>query len=192
MKLVGYQLRSDFSTKSNTDYIVSRAWKRMWIIRRLKAAGATEQELLEVLRCQVLSVLQFAIPAWTTLLSQYESKRIESVQETGLYLVYGQKYQSYTWALRQAGMLTMRNQRQRIFEKFTRTCLKSPKFSKWFVKSEQGGVATRSEKVNFKPVPARTQAYARSAIPQMVALANTFQLRGATNVKLNSGRIIVI
>ena len=48
MKLVGYKLRSDLSTKSNTDYIVSRAWKRMWIIRRLKAARATELELLKV------------------------------------------------------------------------------------------------------------------------------------------------
>jgi hypothetical protein len=69
MKLVGYKLRSDLSTKSNTDYIVGRARKRMWIVRRLKAAGATEKQLLVVLRCQVLSVLQFAIPAWTTSLS---------------------------------------------------------------------------------------------------------------------------
>ena len=86
----------------------------------------------------------------------------------------------------------MRNQRQRILEKFTRTCLKSPKFNKWFVKSEQGGLATKSEKVNFKPVPARTQAYARSVIPQMVTLANTFELKRAKNVKLNSGLIIMI
>ena len=191
LKLVGYQLRSDLSTKSNTDYIVRRAWKRMWILRRLKAFGATEKEMLEVLRCQVLSVLQFAIPAWTTLLSKYESNRIESVQETGLYLVYGPRYRSYTWALRQADMSTLKFQRQKIFEKFTRGCLENPKFRKWFVASEQAGVATRSKKVQFKPVPARTQSYARSAIPQMVSLANSFKTKGITKVKLNSGRIIV-
>ena len=192
MKLVGYKLRSDLSTKSNTEYIVSRAWKRMWIIRRLKAAGANESELLEVLRCQVLSVLQFAIPAWTTSISQYESNRIESVQKTGLYLVYGPRYKSYTWALQQSKMSTMKIQRQRIFEKFTRTCLKSPKFSKWFVAAEDTGMPTRSSKVRFKPVPARTRAFAISAIPQMVALANTFKTKDTTRVKLNSGRIIMI
>ena len=64
----------------------------MWILRRLKAFGATEKEMLDVLRCQLLSVLQFAKSAWTTLLSQYESNTIETVQETGLYLVYGPRY----------------------------------------------------------------------------------------------------
>ena len=30
MKLVGYKFHSDLSAQSNTKYIVSRAWKRMW------------------------------------------------------------------------------------------------------------------------------------------------------------------
>ena len=37
---IGYQLRSDLRTISNTQYIVKRAWKRMWVDRRLKALGA--------------------------------------------------------------------------------------------------------------------------------------------------------
>ena len=93
MKLVGYQLRTDLRTASNTDYIVRRAWSRMWIIRRLKALGASEQELIRVLRAQVLSVLLFATPAWSTLITAKESARIESVLKTGLYLVYGPRYQ---------------------------------------------------------------------------------------------------
>ena len=92
MKLVGYQLRTDLRTASNTDYIVRRAWSRMWIIRRLKALGASEQELIRVLRAQVLSVLLFATPAWSTLITARESASIESVLKTGLYLVYGPRY----------------------------------------------------------------------------------------------------
>ena len=42
MKLVGYQLRSDLRTISNTNYIIKRAWKRMWIVRRRKVCGASE------------------------------------------------------------------------------------------------------------------------------------------------------
>ena len=93
IKLVGYQLRSDLRTISNTQYIIKRAWKRMWVVRRLKALGASEQELLNVLRAQVLSVLQFATPAWSTLITVLESNRIESVLRTGLYIVYGKRYQ---------------------------------------------------------------------------------------------------
>ena len=51
----------------------------MWVIGRLKALGASEQELLSVLRAHVLSVLQFSTLAWSTLLKVQESNQIESV-----------------------------------------------------------------------------------------------------------------
>ena len=35
MKLVGYMIRSDLKTISNTNYIVKKAFKNMWILRRL-------------------------------------------------------------------------------------------------------------------------------------------------------------
>ena len=193
MKLVGYQISSDLSTKANTKYIVGRAWKRMWVIRRLKALGACEADLLSVLRCQVLSVLQFAVPAWTTMITKAESNSIESVQKTGLYLIYGARFRSYTWALHEAKIKTQLEQRKILFEKFTRACIKSQKFSKWFCKSDNTQVMrTRSRKVKFKPVPARTQHYANSPIPQMVELANKLGLSEKMTVKLNSGRIVII
>ncbi len=65
----------------------------MWVVRRLKSMGASETDLLKVLRAQVLSVLQFATPAWSTLLTVLESARIESVLKTGLFLVYGDRHQ---------------------------------------------------------------------------------------------------
>ena len=148
----------------------------MWIVRRLKSLGANESELLKVLRAQVLSVLQFASPAWSTQITAHESARIESVLKTGLYLVFGERYQSFSWALNEAHMSSMKDQRTQAFKKFTRDCLKNQKFQNWFAKTETDtqGVATRRHKPRFKPVPARTSSYARSAIPQMVKVANSF------------------
>ena len=194
LKLVGYQLRSDMRTISNTEYIVKRAWQRMWVVRRLKALGAGEQELLKVLRAQVLSVLQFATPAWSTLLTGQESNRIESVLRTGLYLVYGERFQSFSWALRKAKMFSMKEQRKRMFEKFTRDSINSKKFKNWFVRTEENsGQVTRRQKPSFKPIPGRTQGFLRSAIPQMVKLANSPGfLASRKKLVLNSGQILVI
>ena len=169
LKLVGYQLLSDLRTVSNTRYIVKRAWKRMWVIRRLKALGASEKELLNVLRAQVLSVLQFATPAWSTLITAQESAQIEAVLKTGLYLVYGQRYLSFSWALKEAKMRTLKEQRSVMFERFTKNCIQNPKFKKWFVRTKtEGGRATRQKKPMFKPIHTRTQGFARFAILQMV------------------------
>jgi hypothetical protein len=183
MKLVGYQLRSDLRTISNTEYIIKRAWKRMWVVRRLKALGASEKDLLSVLRAQVLSVLQFATPAWSTLITQKESGQIESVLKTGLYLVYGQRYESFSWALRKSNMLSLSEQRKKMFYNFTKRCINSTKFKKWFVIAETPeGTVTRSKKLRFKPIPFRTQAFARSAIPQMVKLANSSDFEASNNI----------
>ena len=193
MKLVGYQISSDLTTQANTKYIVGRAWKRMWIIRRLKALGASETDQISVLRCQVLSVLQFAVPAWTTMLTKAESRSIQSVQKTGLYLIFGSRFRSYSWALKEAQMRTQVEQRQKIFEKFTKTCISSKKFSKWFCKTENSQtIITRSKKMRFKPVVTRTKAFANSPIPQMVALANRLGITNkVNNLTLPTGKIII-
>ena len=194
MKLVGYQLRSDLKTVSNTQYIVKRAWKRMWVIRRLKALGASEEQLLNVLRAQVLSVLHFASPAWSTQITVRENTRIESVLKTGLYLVYGERYQSFSWALAEANMSSLSEQRSTQFSKFTKNCIKNPKFSKWFAICEGNTeVNTRQEKPRFKPIPCRTKAFAQSAIPQMVQVANNMhKMNPKTRVTLKSGQVIVV
>ena len=56
-KILGYVMRSDLKTTSNTDYICQRAYKRMWILRRLKSLGCPIAELLDVLQQQIISIL---------------------------------------------------------------------------------------------------------------------------------------
>ena len=90
--------------------------------------GASEEDLLKVLRAQVLSVLQFATPAWSTLLTVLESARIESVLKTGLYLVYGERFQSFEWALKESHMCSLEEQRAKMLRNFTKHCLQNSKF----------------------------------------------------------------
>ena len=150
--------------------------------------------MLKVLCAQVLSVLQFATPAWSTLLTGQESNKIESVLRTGLYLVYGERFRSFSWALREAKIFSMKEQRTRMFEKFTRDCINSNKFRNWFVRTDHlSEPVTRKQKPWFKPVPGRTQGFLRSAISQMVKLANSPGfLASRKKLVLNSGQILVI
>ena len=190
MKLVGYMIRSDLKTISNTNYIVRKAYKKMWIIRRLKAMGASPEQMLPVLRAQVLSTLNFASPAWSTMLSKSEKSQIESVLKTGLYLVYGPRYRSFNWALNQSQMVSLEDQRKKAFIKFTKDCTRSDKFKGWFSENKEAvGVQTRSERHKYKEVPVRTKAFAKSAIPQMVKEANIIAQKSKLII-LNSGQVL--
>ena len=62
MKIVGFMLRSDLKTISNTIYIISEAYFRMWTLRRLKALGASRTRLIDILQKQFLSELSTADP----------------------------------------------------------------------------------------------------------------------------------
>ena len=69
-KLLGQIIRTDMKTISNTENICTKAYKRMWIVRKLKELGCETSELLDVLRQQVLSVTEQAIPFWGPMITK--------------------------------------------------------------------------------------------------------------------------
>ena len=91
-------------------------------------------------------------------------------------------------------MSSLKDQRAAMFLKFTKDCIKNPKFSSWFAKYDQSNtIPTRQQKPRFKPVPARTRAYQRSAIPQMVKVANSLaKENNKTRIVLNSRKVLII
>ena len=96
MKIVGYIVRSDLKTISNTEYILKKAYKRMWILRRLKSLGSSRAELLDVMSKQVLSVLQLAVPAWHCMLTAQEERDLEGLLRVGLHIILGNEYISFS------------------------------------------------------------------------------------------------
>ena len=71
-KLLGVIIRSDMKWYDNTDYICQKGYERLWMLRRLKGLGASEDEILDVYEKQVRSVLELAVPVWQPGVSQQE------------------------------------------------------------------------------------------------------------------------
>jgi hypothetical protein len=172
MKIVGYIMRSDMKTSSNTKYITKRAYSRMWIVRRLKALGASHEELLDVLQKQVLSVLYLGAPAWFCQTTATERRDLDRILRCGLRIIYGDEFTGFTEARKRAKISLVTEQLQKMTEKFARKAVKSPKFCQWFKQKAGPNVNTRSHKLKYEPVPARTKRYSESPIPQLTALCN--------------------
>ena len=62
VRLLGLIITSDLKWASNTNSMVSKANKRIWIVRRLKFLGAEVDDLLEIYTKQIRSVLELAVP----------------------------------------------------------------------------------------------------------------------------------
>ena len=177
MKIVGFILRSDMKTISNTEYIVKKAYARMWMLRRLKVLGASRCRLLDVLQKQVLSTLLLAVPAWDCLLTVQERHDIERVLKTGLRIIWGQEYTTYEEVLRASNLKTMQETRNKIVRKFVRKNINNSKFKKWFCIQENSRITRNSTTNRFKPVSARNAFYQKSPIPTLTSIANDITLR---------------
>ena len=75
---MGFILRSDLKTISNTEYICKRAYQRMWVIRRLKSLDCPIPELLDVLQHQIISICEGSVALyWGPMITKAENNMLE-------------------------------------------------------------------------------------------------------------------
>ena len=172
VKIVGFILRNDMKTCSNTTYITTKAYKRMWLIRRLKAMGASTTQLLDCLQKQILSVLWLGAPAWYCMLTQYEKNDLDRVLKVGLRIIYGDSYGGFENALLLSMIKRPTVMLSKITEKFALKSMKHEKFRHWFQEQDTQTVNTRRKKNKYVDIYARTDRYGRSPIPQLTSLLN--------------------
>ena len=171
IKLLGVLVRSDLSWSSNTEYMCKRAFTRLWILRRLKSMGASDHDLLDVYIKQVRCIVEFAVAAWASNLTQHEVKQIERIQKAALAIIFCDRYKNYENGLKISGLKPLSIRRKEICLKFAKKAHSNPKYSHWF-SEYPGGVNTRSEKQFFKPVKARTARFRDSPISYLTQLLN--------------------
>ena len=172
-KILGNIVRSDLKTISNTEYICTRAYKRMWILRRLKSLGCPIQELLDVLRQQVISICEGSVAYLGPMITRVESNMLERCLKTVLHIIYQDEYLSFNNALHLSQMKSLKVRRLELITKFSKKALLSPKYRDWFCESEsqRTGMITRGKPLPLlKPVTCRTQRYQRSSLPFMTKL----------------------
>ena len=167
-RILGLIVSSDLS---NSEYIVSKANKRLWIIRRLKALGATTKDLIEIYITQVRSVLEFAVPVWQSNISLADKANIERVQKSFCHIILGEKYHSYKNALEVLSLETLEIRRNQLCLRFARKCEKHDKFKNWF-KLNTKNTNTRSEKLKYCQVQARLSRLEKSPISFLTNMLN--------------------
>ena len=170
-KILGLIISSDLSWQANSEYIVGKANKRLWVIRRLKALGANIEDLIEIYTTQVRSVLELAVPVWQSNISLAEKANIERVQESACHITLGEKYYSYRNALEVLSLETLDNRRNQLCLKFAKKCEKHDKFKNWF-KLNTKNFNTRSEKLKYCQVQARLSRMEKSPISFLTNMLN--------------------
>ena len=170
-KLLGVVLSSDLSWTANSDYIVEKCNKKIWMIRRLKKLGASYDDLLDVYFKQIRSVLEFAAPVWHSSLTGEDSAKLERIQKTVLSIILADQYRSYNSALRTTGVQKLSERRRKICLSFAKKSLKNKKFSNWF-KVNTKETVTRQPQPKFCEIVRRTERFQKSPLSFLTELLN--------------------
>ena len=168
LRLLGLHLRSDLKWIDNTAAMTKKGYARLWIIKRLKTLGASQEDLKDVYEKQVRSVLEFGAPVWNSNISKQEVQDIERIQKSFLRIVLGLEYSEYSTALKKLEMETLESRRHKLCVKFAFKAAKDPKHSKWFKLDSDPATSAR-----YCLPEARLKRFKTSPIPYLTDLLNS-------------------
>ena len=121
-KVLDLVIQDNLKWNENTCMIVSKAFKRLHIIRVLRRGGVRAADLLAIYVAPVRSVLEFCCVVWHNALLAYLSSEIERVQMRALRIIYPRS--SYQEALQRAKIASVEDRRNalcmRAFDKITK------------------------------------------------------------------------
>ena len=126
-KLLGIILSSNLSWADNTEYIVKRCLNKIWMLRRLKKLGASQDDLLQVYVKQIRSLAEYGVPVWNSSLTGEDIVSIERIQKTSLHIILGDVYRSYNSVLKNTGLEKLSDRRKKICLKFAKRARKHSK-----------------------------------------------------------------
>ena len=81
------------------------------MLRNLQKYGAGRADLLDVYAQQVRCAVELAVPVWNTGITIAESNQLERVQKATFHIILGASYISYSNALLELKMETLRDRR---------------------------------------------------------------------------------
>ena len=171
MRVLGLIIRSDLKWSSNTENMVLKGYRRLWMMRRLKQLGANSEELLDVYVKQVRSVLELAVPVWHSSITLLERCDIERVQKAAFYIILGNDYISYQGALKELNLKSLEDRRVKLCSKFAMKAVKHSKFKNWF-KVNKKCTRTRQTQPKYCPVWARSVRYQKSPLSYLTTILN--------------------
>ena len=169
-RLLGVLIRDDLSWKSNTEFIIKKAYKRMIILKNLFHFNLPITDMLEIYMLYIRSVVEQACVVWHSSLTKGEQLDIERVQKVAMRIILQENYLSYDHALKITGIPTLKSRRVKLSLNFAKKCLKSNMTSDMFPLNTNN-VNTRQHEKFYVPL-AKKDRFAKSAIPYMARLFN--------------------
>ena len=122
----------------NTQHIISKVKRKMYILNKLKKYGLTVEELIVIWMTILRPLTEYAAPVWHSGLTKGDSQLLESIQKWALGIILGVKYKDnrrlykfnngtlrYEEVLEKIGLVPLSKRRETLTSEFALKLVKN-------------------------------------------------------------------
>ena len=169
-KVLGIILTNDLKWSENTDYLVTKAMKCIWTIRRLKNLKLDREIILDVYNKEMRVILEFGVPIWNGSITLADSDKLESVQKKVFKLILQKEYVNYEQACDLLKVKNLKQRREQLCHKFARKEMK--KENSMFEKFQPNRINRHTHKKIVKEFSCNTERFYNSSLPYLARMIN--------------------
>ena len=108
-KLLGVWIDDNLKWQTDTDRIIKKAVKRLFLLKTLKKYGASETDMKRFYASVIRPVLEYGAQVWHGGLTKSQSNNIEKIKKRAFWIIYCEK--EYDKLLRMAGVKSLYERR---------------------------------------------------------------------------------
>ena len=171
LKILGFHFDRSPTVNCHVSMLCKKFRVKLWSVRVLKKAGIGPADMLNIYKCTVRPIIEFAAATYGPMLTQEQKKMIERLQLRVMKIIYGLTV-SYRTVLEATGLQTLEERRCEIVRKFAEKTSNNERFrEKWFPKNHDTNHLTRFPKV-YREENCRTNRLYNSPIYTMRRILN--------------------
>ena len=130
--------------------IVSSARSKLWMMYRLRDAGANQKQLLETYINRIRSKIEYSAQVYGCIINKSQCKSIEDIQVHATQIILGFRSQSYAKNLKLLGIESLAARRSELMKSFAIKAYRSYQHRWWFVPSPSPLIPTRVKQPRFR------------------------------------------
>ena len=143
MKILGVTVDKDASFRSHVEDLAARMRSKTWALAKLRKKGLPEKDLICTYKTLIRPTVEYASPAWHSLLTAGQAADLERQQTQALKNIFGPKISARKMRNR-ADIDLLSKRRECAAKKFAQKCKNNPRCESWFVERGRPSYPRRS------------------------------------------------
>ena len=173
-KILGIMVSDNLRWDSHVNYMLKKAYKKIWLLRRLKLLKLDSDILLDFYCNEVLSVLELGAPVWHSGLTNKMSNQIERIQKICIQLILGDcqfRIPYLVGCTMLSSIAPLEIRRLELCKSFIQRASLDPQHSDMFVKNTST-IHTRNNKPLYREYNYRNKRFYKSPLCFLTRLLN--------------------